>query len=208
MIKFSVKQLLNFNIHVGYSVNRWNPKYSTFIYGSRNSIHIINLELTVYMLRRALFFISEIIRHRENLLFINLKLGSYKYLNTKTQKYGQFVVNRYVGGLLTNFSNVKLKYKNLELLRRIPKAIFVSDISKCPGIITECRSLAIPLIGIADSNFNPEYFDYPIPGNTASLVSSKFYYNLFIKAVHLGFLKQRLKYTKLYRQRNTFKRNT
>jgi small subunit ribosomal protein S2 len=194
MIKFSLKQLFNFNIHVGHAVNRWNPKAAAYLYGMRNNIHIINLENTLYMLRRALFFISDVIQARGNLLVVNLKVGSYKYLELRLKKFSQFFVNvKYIGGLLTNFKNVKGKYNSLLLMYRLPSVVFVSNLANCVSLVQECKRLNIPLVGITDSNYDPAYFDYPIPGNTESLIATRFYYSLLFKAIHLGILKRRFK---------------
>jgi small subunit ribosomal protein S2 len=198
MIKFSIQQLFNYNVHLGFAKKRWNPKSSVYIYGIRNGLSIFNLELTTYMLKRALFFICEVIKSRGVFLLVNLQFGSYSYLLGLLTKFGQYFINsKYIGGLLTNFKNVKVKYRSLAGLYRIPNAIFVNNLSTCMSLVKETKRLNIPLIGIADSNSSPEYFTYPIPGNAESLISNKFYYSLVFKAIHLGFLQQREKYLKI-----------
>lgn len=202
MIKFSISQLFNYNVHLGQLKNRWNPKNAIYIYGNRNNVSILNLEVTFYMLKRALMFISEVIRLRGILLSINLKPGTYKYNMLNIKKFGQyFITGKYVGGLLTNFKNVKTNYSSLLNMLRLPNVVFLSNLNNCVPVVKECVKLSIPLVGIIDSNINPEYFNYPIPGNSESIVSTKLYYNLLYKAVFTGLLKQRVKYLKIFRRK-------
>jgi len=202
MIKFGLKQLFSYNVHLGHHKTRWNPQVSPFLYGIRNNVHIINLEYTFYMLRRSLYFIKEIIANRGNILFLNLTIGTYKYLLKKLNKTGQFVANfKYIGGLLTNFRNVKSCYRTLRKMKRLPSAIIVTKLSACPTIVQEAKKLNIPIIGIVDSNNNPNNFTYPIPGNAESIVSIKFYYALFIKAIKSGINKRKFYFLRRYRRK-------
>lgn len=195
MIKFGLKQLFSYNIHLGYHKSRWNPQASVFLYGIRNNVHIINLEYTLFMLRRALYFIKEVVANRGNILFVNLTMGSYRYLLKGLKKSKQFAVNfKYIGGLLTNFKNVKVRYKSLAKMKRLPSAVIITKLIGCEGIVSEAKRLNIPLIGVSDSNMLPVYFTYPIPGNVESIISIKFYYAILLKAIYAGILKRRLYY--------------
>jgi len=201
MVKFGLKQLFSYNVHLGYHKSRWNPAVVPFLYGTRNNVHIINLEYTYYMLRRALYFIRELVANRGNILFVNLSLGTYKYLRQKISRTGQFIVNfKYIGGLLTNFRNVKVCYKSLSKMKRLPSVVVVTKLTGCEGVIYEAKRLNIPIISIVDSNMNPHNFLYPIPGNSESIIAIKFYYALFLKAVKAGIIKRYFDYFKRYRR--------
>jgi len=113
----TIKQLLEAGVHLGHKTFRWNPKMSKFIFGSKNSIHIINLVQTLELINSALIQIHKCISSGGKILFVSTKkqaAGSIADLAKETTQY--YVNHRWLGGMLTNWktiSNSIKRYKKL-----------------------------------------------------------------------------------------------
>jgi small subunit ribosomal protein S2 len=115
----SMKQLLEAGVHFGHQTKRWNPKMRQFIFGSRNGIHIIDLQHTVRLFRRAYNFVVETVASGHSVLFVGTKKQAQEVIQEEALRSGQFfVTNRWLGGTLTNFRTVK---GSIERLRSIEK---------------------------------------------------------------------------------------
>ncbi len=110
-----VRQLLDAGVHFGHQTKRWHPKMKRFIYGSRSGIYIIDLEKTERHLKAACDFLEDLTATGQRVLFIGTKKQAKPILEAEAQRAGMpYVVNRWLGGTLTNFQTIKM---NIELLR-------------------------------------------------------------------------------------------
>ena len=117
MAAASMKQLLEAGVHFGHQTRRWNPKMRDYIFGERNGIHIIDLAQTVTRLDDALDFIRETIRRGDSILFVGTKKPAQESLKSVAERSGQhYVNNRWLGGMLTNFTTIKRRVQRLDAL--------------------------------------------------------------------------------------------
>jgi small subunit ribosomal protein S2 len=113
----SMKQLLEAGVHFGHQTRRWNPKMRDFIFGERNGIHIIDLAQTVSRLDAALEFVRDTIRRGDSILFVGTKKQAQESVSSEAERCGQhYVNNRWLGGMLTNFTTIKRRIQRLEAL--------------------------------------------------------------------------------------------
>jgi len=114
MPTFTMRQLLEAGIHFGHNTRRWNPKMKPYIFGERNKVHIINLELTVPMLYSALKNIRNISAEGGRILFVGTKRQASEKIAETAKHCGQYYVNhRWLGGMLTNWKTVSKSIKSL-----------------------------------------------------------------------------------------------
>jgi small subunit ribosomal protein S2 len=117
MPTFTMRQLLEAGIHFGHNTRRWNPKMKPYIFGERNRIHIINLELTVPMLHHALKNVRDIAANGGRILFVGTKRQAVDKIAETAKRCGQYYVNyRWLGGMLTNWNTVSKSIKRLREL--------------------------------------------------------------------------------------------
>ena len=104
---FTMRQLLEAGSHFGHQAHRWNPKMSTFIFGTRNNIHIIDLAQTVPMLHRALQAVSDTVANGGRVLFVGTKRQASEAVAEAAKRSAQYYVNsRWLGGMLTNWKTI------------------------------------------------------------------------------------------------------
>lgn len=121
MPEITIKQLLEAGVHFGHQTSRWNPRMRPFIFGARNGIHIIDLEQTAVLLRRALDFVRDVAAQGGTLLFVGTKKQAQAVVEAEAERCGMFYVNnRWLGGTLTNFQTIK---QRIELLRKLEESI-------------------------------------------------------------------------------------
>ena len=107
--------MLEAGVHFGHQTRYWNPKMAPYIFGSRNKIHIINLERTLDMYQEALKFARQLAANRGNLLFVGTKRQAREILKEEALRCQMpFVDHRWLGGMLTNFKTVKQSIKRLK----------------------------------------------------------------------------------------------
>ena len=115
----TIKNLLEAGVHLGHKTFRWNPKMNQFIFGSKNSIHIIDLVQTLEMINKALLEIHKCITSGGKILFVSTKKQASATIASLAQDTSQFYVNhRWLGGMLTNWktiSNSIKRYKKLSI---------------------------------------------------------------------------------------------
>lgn len=202
MPQFTMRQLLEAGVHFGHQTHRWNPKMKSFIFGSRNNIHIIDLAQTVPLLHQALIKVSDTVASGGRVLFVGTKRQAAEVVATSAQSCAQYYMNhRWLGGTLTNWKTVSDSIKRLRELEEVvsgggqgltkkellnvtrerdklettlggikdmrgtPELMIVIDTNKESIAIAEAKKLGIPIIGIVDSNSDPDHIDMPIPGN-------------------------------------------
>lgn len=120
MAKFSVRELLDAGFHFGHQTKRWNPKMATYIFSSRNGIHIIDLHQTVRMLRDAYVFVRNEVSKGGVVLFVGTKRQSVDMISDVAEKTGQYYVNhRWLGGTLTNWKTIQGSIRRLKDIEKM-----------------------------------------------------------------------------------------
>ncbi|MBW5290707.1 MAG: SSU ribosomal protein S2p (SAe) [Candidatus Ruthia sp. Asou_11_S2] len=212
MAKTSMKKMLEAGVHFGHRSRFWHPKMERFIYGTRNGIHIINLEKTLPLFNDVLNFASKTTAAGGSILFVGTKRAASDIIKQEAIRCGMPYVNhRWLGGMMTNYKTIKASIKRLkdleflaeenfnqfgkkealmmtremEKLERslggikdlggIPDVVFVIDIGVEKNAVAEAKKLHLPIIGIVDTNHNPEGIDYVIPGNDDSIRAIGYY---------------------------------
>lgn len=114
-----VRQLVDSGIHFGHRASRWNPKMSPFIYGKRNSIHILDIRETLKGLLRAKKFIAQVVAKGGDVLFVGTKRQAQPHIEAHAKRVGMpYVTERWLGGTLTNFRTIRSRLARLEELER------------------------------------------------------------------------------------------
>ena len=114
---FTMRQLLESGAHFGHQSHRWNPKMAPFIFGARNSIHIIDLAQTVPLLHRALQQISDTVAKGGRVLFVGTKRQASDEIAAAAKRSAQYFVNaRWLGGMLTNWKTISASISRLRKL--------------------------------------------------------------------------------------------
>jgi len=114
---FTMRQLLEAGAHFGHQSHRWNPKMAPYIYGVRNSVHIIDLAQTVPMLHRALQTVSDVVAKGGRVLFVGTKRQAQDSIADAAKRSAQYYVNsRWLGGTLTNWKTISASIARLRKL--------------------------------------------------------------------------------------------
>jgi small subunit ribosomal protein S2 len=209
----TMRQMLEAGVHFGHQTRYWNPKMSDYIFGSRNKIHIVNLEKTMTMFQDALKHVRQLSANKGSILFVGTKRQAREIVAEEAQRAGMpYVDHRWLGGMLTNFKTVKASIKRLKDLEAmgldgtfekmskrealtlqremdkltrslggikemnaLPDALFVIDVGYQKIAVTEANKLAIPIIGVVDTNHSPDGIAYVIPGNDDSSRAIRLY---------------------------------
>ena len=219
----TMREMLEAGVHFGHQTRFWNPKMAPFIFGSRNKIHIINLEKSLPMLQDAQKFAKQLTANGGTVLMVGTKRQARELVAEQAQRAGvPYVDQRWLGGMLTNFKTVKTSIKRLKDMKAqqevglesmskkeqlmfvreleklekdiggiqdmagLPDAIFVIDVGFHKIAIAEAKKLGIPLIGVVDSNHNPEGINYVIPGNDDSAKAVQLYAQSIADAILEG----------------------
>ena len=203
MAKASMKKMLEAGVHFGHRSRFWHPKMEPFIYGTRNGVHIINLEKTLPQFNDVLNFASKTAAAGGSILFVGTKRAASNIIKEEAI--------RWLGGMMTNYKTIKASIKRLkdleflaeenfsqftkkealimtreqEKLERslggikdlgsIPDVIFVVDIGHEKNAVREAHTLQLPIIGVVDTNHSPEGIDYVIAGNDDSIRAIGYY---------------------------------
>ena len=115
----TIQQLLEAGVHLGHKTLRWNPKMKRYIFGKRDSIHIIDLTQTLELFNVALQKIFETISNNEKILFISTKKQASDSVAELAKATNQYFVNyRWLGGMLTNWGTISNSIKKLEKLNQ------------------------------------------------------------------------------------------
>ena len=191
----SMKQLLEAGVHFGHQTRRWNPKMAPYIFTERNGIYIIDLQKTVGMIDTAYNAVYDVVSQGGTILFVGTKKQAQDAIKDEALRCGMFYVNeRWLGGMLTNFKTIQSRIDRLKKIERmqedgtfdvLPKKEVMElkkELAKLQknlgGIkehicVQEAQSLGITLIGIADTNCDPEELDFVIPGNDDAIRAVK-----------------------------------
>ena len=224
MSSVSMRDLLEAGAHFGHQTRYWNPKMNNFIFGSRNNIHIINLEKTVPALNEALEYVRGVAAKRHKVLFVGTKRSAGKVVREQALRCEMpYVDKRWLGGMLTNYKTIRQSIRRLRdletqvadgtfekltkkeamtrqrLLEKLeaslggikdmgglPDVLFVVDVEHESIAVTEARKLGIPVVGIVDTNSDPNGIDYVIPGNDDAIRSIMLFVSSVADAVIQG----------------------
>lgn len=119
-ISLNMKELLEAGVHFGHQTRRWNPKMKPYIFGSRNGIHIIDLQRTVKLFSTAYDFVARTVADGYSVIFIGTKKQAHDSIIEESDRCGMFnVVNRWLGGTLTNFQTIKKSINRLKELENM-----------------------------------------------------------------------------------------
>ncbi len=114
---YSMRQLLEAGVHFGHQAHRWNPKMGTYIFGTRNNIHIVDLAQTVPMLHQALQAVSDTVAKGGRILFVGTKRQAQDAIADAAKRSAQYYVNsRWLGGTLTNWKTISGSISRLRKL--------------------------------------------------------------------------------------------
>lgn len=127
----TVRDLFEAGVHFGHQTKRWNPKMRPYLYGARNGIHIIDLDQTVQMFRRAFAFAMDSVARGGHIIFVGTKRQAQDIVKEEALRAGQYyVINRWLGGTLTNFRTIKGGLERLKTLERMAEDGTYENISK------------------------------------------------------------------------------
>ncbi len=118
--KVTMRDLLEAGIHFGHQTRRWHPKMSRFIYGQRNGIYIIDLQKSMRQLLRAQKLVSDSVANGGHVLFVGTKKQAQEIVQEHATRCGMYYVNnRWLGGMLTNWSTIKTSIRRLVHLQEL-----------------------------------------------------------------------------------------
>lgn len=203
MIKVSLEDLLEAGAHFGHQTKRWNPKMEEYLYGAENGVHIFDLTKTKPMLEEALTFLTKSVSEGKIVLLLGTKKQIKDRLAEVAGEAGvPFVNERWLGGTISNFGQIKKSIKKLEEMKSnvasgfykkytkkerllidreiarlerffggitelttVPDVLFIIDTKRELSAVKEANSKKVPVVGVVDSNADPDMIDYPIPMN-------------------------------------------
>ena len=118
----TMKQLLEAGVHFGHQTRRWNPKMKKYIFGARNDIHIIDLQITIKLIEEAYNFVAQSVQEGKTVLFVGTKRQAQEAIQQEAERCGMFYVNnRWLGGTLTNFKTIRSRVERLNKLDQMEK---------------------------------------------------------------------------------------
>ncbi|MEE4253439.1 MAG: 30S ribosomal protein S2 [Desulfuromusa sp.] len=115
MAQITMKQMLEAGVHFGHQTKRWNPKMKPYIFGARNGIYIVDLQKTVRCFKTAYQFVQDTVANGDKVLFVGTKKQAQDAIKEESLGADQyFVNNRWLGGMLTNFTTIKASIDRLK----------------------------------------------------------------------------------------------
>ena len=131
MADVSMRRMLEAGVHFGHQTRFWNPKMSQYIFGERNKIHIIDLEKTLPLYKRAAEFVRKLVADGGTLLFVGSKRAARDAVAAEAQRCGMpYVSQRWLGGMLTNFKTIRQSIKRLRELEELTEAGAQTEFTK------------------------------------------------------------------------------
>ena len=159
MADINMRQMLEAGVHFGHQTRYWSPKMAPYIFGSRNKIHIINLEATLPLFQEAMNFLGSVTAAKGTVLFVGTKRQASKLVREHAERCGcPFVDHRWLGGMLTNFKTVKNSIARLIELDELNTSGAIDRLSKKEGLNLERErnKLDRSLSGIRDMTGLPD----------------------------------------------------
>ena len=203
MKSITLEKLLEVGAHLGHQAKRWNPKMGKFLYGVKEGVSVFDLAKTKEALEEAL----DVLKKAKKAGKVILLIGTKKQAKEKVEEVAKaagfpYIVERYLGGTLSNFDQIQRSIKKIKDLKaqfaageygdytkkeklllsrkiakmeiiyggimtmtNLPDMLFVVDTHKEIGAVKEAKRLKIPVVGLTDSNADPDMVDYSIPMN-------------------------------------------
>jgi small subunit ribosomal protein S2 len=159
MAVVTMRQLLEAGVHFGHQTRRWNPKMKRFIFGERNGIYIIDLNQTLQRVEVAYSFVRDMVANGGSVLFVGTKKQSQDPISRAALQCGMpFVNERWLGGMLTNFTTIAARVKKMQEYERMRAAGDFEAMPKKEALILtrELEKLQRNLGGIRDMSRLPE----------------------------------------------------
>ena len=223
-VTVSLEKLMDAGAHFGHQTRRWNPKMEEYLYGSENGVHIFDLTKTKPLIEEALDFLTRSVKEGKTVLL----LGTKKQVKDKVAEVAErvgvpYVNERWLGGIISNFSQMQKSLKKMEemkvnmtsgfynkytkkerllidreitrlerffggikTLTNIPDVLFVIDTKREAGAVHEANERKVPVVGIVDSNSDPDQVDYPIPMNDDASKALEYILDLVGEAIENG----------------------
>jgi small subunit ribosomal protein S2 len=154
-----MREMLEAGVHFGHQTRYWNPKMAPYIFGSRNKIHIVNLEQTVVKYQEAAKYLRQIAARGGNVLFVGTKRAARELVAAEAERCGMpYVDSRWLGGMMTNFKTVKSSIKRLKEMEGQLAEGATERMSKKEALMfdRELEKLNKAIGGIKDMNNLPD----------------------------------------------------
>jgi len=149
----TMKNLLESGVHFGHQVKRWDPRMKKYIFAERNGIHIIDLQKTIQSIKEAYDAIRKIVAGGKTVLFVGTKKQAQQAIQKEAERCGMFWVNnRWLGGMLTNFTTIKKSILRLKKIEKMEIDGTFENLTKkeIAGLVKEKTKLEKNLGGIKD----------------------------------------------------------
>jgi small subunit ribosomal protein S2 len=159
MAQVNIRDLLQAGAHFGHQTRFWNPKMSEYIFGARNKIHIINLDITVKRLNEALNYANGLASRKNKVLFVGTKRAASEIVREHALRAGMpFVDHRWLGGMLTNWKTIRQSIKRLKDLEAQAQDGTFAKLTKREALerTREMQKLEKSLGGIKDMGGLPD----------------------------------------------------
>ncbi len=156
----SMKALLESGVHFGHRTNKWDPRMKPFIFTERNGIHIIDLQQTVKSLNHAYNVVRDCVAEGGTVLFVGTKRQAQETVRDEAVRCGMpFVTERWMGGILTNWTTMYLRVQELERLEKMRDTGEINRLTKKEGLLIqrEINRLEIRLSGLRKMKVLPNY---------------------------------------------------
>jgi len=153
-----MKSLLEAGVHFGHQTRRWDPRMSRFIFSQRNGIHIIDLQKTIVEIKKAYEAVRKVVLEGKPVLFVGTKKQARAAIQKEAERCGQFYVNnRWLGGMLTNFSTIRKSVARLKKIEKMEVDGTFDSITKKEklNLLKEKERLEKNLSGIKEMNTLP-----------------------------------------------------
>lgn len=208
--KISLEKLMEAGVHLGQSTSLWRSSTQPYIYGEYKGIHIIDLKQTLSYLKRAAQVVEGVAERGGVILFLGTRPGQKMALEEAAKKtHGYYVSTRWIPGTLTNSTEIsgvwekhEVDFSDLPTGRQLhadenskivkPDLLVVLNPTENRNALNEAMKTRVPTIGIVDTDSEPSFLTYPIPGNDDSLRSVNLLLGVLVKAGERG-LKNRIR---------------
>ena len=155
----TMREMLEAGVHFGHQTRFWNPKMAPFIFGSRNKIHIINLEKTLALYNEALDYVRKLSARKGTVLFVGTKRQARDTMREEAMRSGSpYVDHRWLGGMLTNYKTVRQSIKRLKDMQAMIEDKSIDKLTKKEALQfqRELAKLERSLGGIKDMSALPD----------------------------------------------------
>ena len=153
MAVVTMKSLLESGVHFGHQVKRWDPRMKKYIFAERNGIHIIDLQKTIGAIKDSYEAVRKIVAGGKSVLFVGTKKQAQQAVQKEAERCGMFYVNnRWLGGMLTNFSTIKKSLQRLKKIEKMEVDGTFENLTKkeVAGLLKEKEKLTKNLAGIKE----------------------------------------------------------